>query len=48
VTGAIGVATGLGRHDVAVVLAIFTMATLWLMAPLKPSENERDEEAKQN
>lgn len=48
VTGAIGVATGLASYDVAIVLAVFTMATLWIMAPLKPSENERDEAAKQD
>ena len=35
VTGAIGVAVGLGSYDVAVVLAIATIATLWIMAPLK-------------
>jgi putative Mg2+ transporter-C (MgtC) family protein len=48
VTGAIGVATGLASYDVAVMLTVFTMATLWIMAPLKPSENERDEAAKQD
>ncbi|KQX20893.1 MULTISPECIES: MgtC/SapB family protein [unclassified Sphingomonas] len=41
ITGAIGVSTGLGSYDVAVVLAIFTMATLWIMHPLKPEANER-------
>ena len=35
VTGAIGVAVGLGSYDVAVILAIVTVATLWLMKPLK-------------
>ncbi|QUT05724.1 MgtC/SapB family protein [Sphingobium phenoxybenzoativorans] len=44
VTGAIGVATGLGSYGVAVVLAAFTMATLWIMAPLKPRANEQSEE----
>ena len=43
VTGAIGVAAGLGSYDVAVVLALFTMATLWIMRPLKPNDNERDD-----
>lgn len=47
VTGAIGVAAGLGSYDVAVVLATFTMATLWIMPPLKPPENERGDEAEQ-
>lgn len=35
VTGAIGVAVGLGSYDVAIVLALATIATLWIMAPLK-------------
>lgn len=35
VTGAIGVAVGLGVIDVAVMLAIVTFLTLWLAAPLK-------------
>jgi putative Mg2+ transporter-C (MgtC) family protein len=35
VTGAIGAAVGLGSYDVAIVLAIVTIATLWIMAPLK-------------
>lgn len=41
VTGAIGVAAGLGSFDVAIVLALVTMLTLWVMPPLKPEENER-------
>lgn len=45
ITGAIGVSSGLGSYDVAVVLAIFTMATLWIMRPLKPEENERGDDA---
>ena len=43
VTGAIGVAAGLGSFDVAVVLAVFTLITLWVMPPLKRGENERDD-----
>lgn len=43
ITGAIGVAAGLGSYDVAVVLAVFTMATLWIMRPLKPAANERED-----
>ena len=35
ITGAIGAAVGLGSYDVAVVLTLLTIATLWLMAPLK-------------
>ncbi len=39
VTGAIGVAVGLGSYDVAVMLSIVTIATLWLMQPLKRAGN---------
>ena len=35
ITGAIGAAVGLGSYDVAVVLTLLTIATLWFMAPLK-------------
>ena len=35
VTGAIGVSVGLGSLDVALMLSIVTVATLWIMAPLK-------------
>jgi putative Mg2+ transporter-C (MgtC) family protein len=35
ITGAIGAAVGLGSYDVAVVLTLVTIATLWIMAPLK-------------
>lgn len=35
VTGAIGAAVGIGSYDVAVVLSIVTMVTLWAMSPLK-------------
>jgi putative Mg2+ transporter-C (MgtC) family protein len=45
ITGAIGVSAGLGSYDVAVVLAVATMATLWIMRPLKPAPNERDDAA---
>ena len=46
VTGAIGAAVGLGSYDVAVVLTIVTIATLWIMAPLKRLGNldEDDQE----
>ena len=43
ITGAIGVAAGLGSYDVAVVLAVFTLLTLWILAPLKPDDSERGE-----
>lgn len=39
--GAIGVASSLGSYDVAVVLTLFVLITLWVMAPLKSSTNER-------
>ena len=35
ITGAIGVAVGLGTYDVAVMLALATTVTLWLLPPLK-------------
>jgi putative Mg2+ transporter-C (MgtC) family protein len=46
ITGAIGLAAGLGSYDVAIVLTAFTLLTFWVMAPLKPEENERGEEEK--
>ena len=45
ITGAMGVAIGLGSYDVGLVLTVFTLLTFWIMAPLKPDENERDDEA---
>lgn len=45
VTGAIGVSVGLGSLDVAVVLSIATIATLWILSPIKESiEAERHED----
>lgn len=42
-TGAIGTAVGLGSYDVAVVLSAATIATLWVLSPLKSSlAHERD------
>ena len=35
ITGALGAAVGLGSYDVAIVLSLVTIATLWIMAPLK-------------
>ena len=35
VTGAIGLAVGLGSLDVALILAVITFATLWMLSPLK-------------
>ncbi len=35
ITGAIGVAVGLGSYDVAVLLSVATIVTLWVLPPLK-------------
>lgn len=35
VTGAVGVAVGLGSLDIAVILTVMTFATLWMLSPLK-------------
>jgi putative Mg2+ transporter-C (MgtC) family protein len=35
ITGAIGVSVGLGSYDVALMLSIATIITLWVMSPLK-------------
>ena len=35
VTGAIGASVGLGSYDVAIVLSLATVITLWAMEPLK-------------
>ena len=45
ITGAIGAAVGLGSLDVAVVLTVVTVATLWAMAPIKRMTAERFEPA---
>jgi putative Mg2+ transporter-C (MgtC) family protein len=37
-TGTIGVATGLGAYDVAVVVCLFTALTLFVLSRLKPKE----------
>ena len=40
VTGAIGISAGLGSYDVAVMLSLVTVATLWVLSPLKPVAND--------
>jgi putative Mg2+ transporter-C (MgtC) family protein len=35
VTGAVGIAVGLAAYDVAVMLTVATVATLWFLPPLK-------------
>ncbi len=47
ITGAIGLACSLDRYDVALVLTGVTLMTLWILAPLKASDNERGAEGKQ-
>jgi len=37
VTGAIGTAAGLGSYDVAILLSLVTMVTLWILSPLRQS-----------
>ncbi len=46
VTGAVGVAVGLGSFDVAIVLSLVTIATLWVLSPIKKSieAEQKDEE----
>jgi len=39
-TGAIGVAVGLANYDVALVICLFTVATLYLVGWLKPPEGQ--------
>jgi putative Mg2+ transporter-C (MgtC) family protein len=38
-TGAIGVATGIGSYDVAIVLSLTTIITLWVLSPFKETLN---------
>ncbi len=41
ITGAIGVSVALGSLDVAVMLSLITVGTLWFMAPLKHDKSDR-------
>ena len=36
ITGAIGVSVGLGSYDIALILSLATIVTLWVLPPLKP------------
>ena len=45
VTGAIGIAVGIGNLDVAVILAVITFATLWMLSPLKVVARSGQEES---
>ena len=46
ITGAIGVCVGLGNYDIALILSLATIVTLWVMSPLKrltkPSKRKSD------
>ena len=42
ITGAIGVAVGLGSYDVAVLLSVATIVTLWVLPPLKRLTKDDD------
>ena len=42
-TGAIGTAVGLGSYDVALMIAVTTIATLWWFAPIKRQLGTNDE-----
>jgi putative Mg2+ transporter-C (MgtC) family protein len=44
-TGAVGVATGVGAYDVAVVIAVATFLTLFCMAPLKQEGRAPDDKS---
>ena len=37
-TGAIGIAVGLGNYDVAAIICLFTIATLYVLSRLKPEK----------
>lgn len=44
-TGAMGSAVGLGSYDVAVVLSLVTLLTLWVLGPLKPHDEAAELES---
>ncbi|HEU0309981.1 MAG TPA: MgtC/SapB family protein [Sphingomicrobium sp.] len=48
VTGAVGVAVGLGSIDVAAMLAVLTFLTLSVLSPLKPHKRGEEEEPKRD
>jgi putative Mg2+ transporter-C (MgtC) family protein len=43
ITGAIGVAAGMAAYDVAAMLSVITVFTLWLLPPLKRLTHDEDE-----
>ena len=44
VTGAIGVSVGLGSVDVAMMLSLVTIVTLWILSPFKRDKDEDSSE----
>jgi putative Mg2+ transporter-C (MgtC) family protein len=44
-TGAMGTAVGLGSYEVALVLSLVTLITLWILGPLKPHDRPGEEDA---
>jgi putative Mg2+ transporter-C (MgtC) family protein len=40
-TGAIGIAVGLANYDVALVICLFTVLTLYVLGRLKPKDSDR-------
>lgn len=43
ITGAIGVSAGLAAYDVALMLSLTTLATLWVLSPLKRAVSSEEE-----
>lgn len=39
-TAAIGASVGLGAYDIAVIVSVFTLATLWLVTPLESKHQD--------
>ena len=48
VTGAVGVAVGIGNVDVAIMLALLTFLTLSVLSPLKPHERGEEDSPVKN
>ena len=44
ITGAIGVSVGIGKLDIAIMLALFTFLTLFLLPVVKPDDRGTEEE----
>ena len=48
VTGAVGIAVGVGSVDVAIMLAVLTFLTLSVLSPLKPSDRGEEDEPRKD